>query len=346
MEPTSSTSNAASWSLRTDPKKTSVMSVADNSAHNDGDLLLTILGPTACGKTALAVAVADRLDGEIIRADSRQVFRGMDIGTGKDLDEYCLEGHSIPCHLIDIRDAGEEYNLYQFQNDFIAAYNAIRQRGHRPVMCGGTGMYVESIVRAYQLPDAPVDENYREELQKYTDEELTDRLSTLVKLHNHTDTETRDRLLRALEIQEFKQQHPEAFTHLPQMRHIVVGVSFPREVVIERIGTRLRQRLENGMVDEVQRLLDAGVPKERLLKYGLEYKHVARHLTEDYPYKTMYENLYTDIRRFAKRQMTWFRRMERNGVTIHWIDGQKELKSKTEEVLQLYFQAGNAKSAS
>lgn len=314
----------------------------DGAGTEKPGLLLTILGPTACGKTALAVAVADRLGGEIISADSRQVFRGMDIGTGKDLDEYHIDGRDITCHLIDIRDAGEEYNLYQFQNDFINAYNTIRRNGHRPIMCGGTGMYVESIVRAYRLPDAPVDAAYREGLQQYSDEELTERLASYIKLHNHTDTETRDRLLRALEIQEFRQQNPDAFTRLPDMRHLVVGVSFPREVVIERIGIRLRQRLENGMVDEVQRLLDAGVPRERLLKYGLEYKHITRLLTEDYSYDEMFENLYTDIRRFSKRQMTWFRRMERNGVTIHWIDGQNELNSKTEEVLRLYFEAENA----
>lgn len=314
----------------------------DGAGTEKPGLLLTILGPTACGKTALAVAVADRLGGEIISADSRQVFRGMDIGTGKDLDEYHIDGRDIVCHLIDIRDAGEEYNLYQFQNDFINAYNTIRRNGHRPIMCGGTGMYVESIVRAYRLPDAPVDAAYREGLQQYSDEELTERLASYIKLHNHTDTETRDRLLRALEIQEFRQQNPDAFTRLPDMRHLVVGVSFPREVVIERIGIRLRQRLENGMVDEVQHLLDAGVPRERLLKYGLEYKHITRFLTEDYSYDEMFENLYTDIRRFSKRQMTWFRRMERNGVTIHWIDGQNELNSKTEEVLRLYFEAENA----
>lgn len=306
--------------------------------------MLTILGPTACGKTALAVAVADRLNGEIISADSRQVFRGMDIGTGKDLDEYNLEGRSIPCHLIDIRDAGEEYNLYQFQNDFINAYNTILAHGRRPIMCGGTGMYVESIIRAYQLPDAPIDEDYRSDLERFSDEELTERLASYIKLHNHTDTETRDRLVRALEIQEFRKEHPEAFTRLPEMRHLVVGVSFPREVVVERIGIRLRQRLENGMIDEVKRLLDSGVPKERLLKYGLEYKHVARYLTEDYPYESMYENLYTDIRRFSKRQMTWFRRMERNGVNINWIDGTNDMNSKVDKVLQLYFEAENALS--
>lgn len=301
-------------------------------------LLLTILGPTACGKTNLAVAVATRLDAEIISADSRQVFRGMDIGTGKDLGEYRLPDRQIACHLIDIRDAGEEYNLYQFQNDFIQAFQQIRHRGHRVVMCGGTGMYIESIVRSYQLPDAPIDESYRKSLEGINDEVLTERLASLTKLHNHTDTETRDRLLRALEIQEYRREHPEAFTHLPPMRHLVVGLQLPREIVVERIGIRLRQRLEEGMIDEVQRLLDSGVPKERLLKYGLEYKHITRYLTEDYSYQTMFDNLYTDIRRFSKRQMTWFRRMERNGVNIHWIDGQKELKLKEKEVCELYIQ--------
>ena len=307
-------------------------------------LLLTILGPTACGKTALAVAVADKIDGEILSADSRQVFRGMDIGTGKDLDEYRLPNRIIPCHLIDIRDAGIEYNLYQFQQDFITAFKGVIERGHKPIMCGGTGMYVEAIVCGYQLPDAPVDLDYRKSLEKYSDDELTERLATYIKLHNHTDTESRDRLVRALEIQEFRRLNPDAFTKLPPMRHLVCGVSFPRDQVVERIGVRLRQRLENGMIEEVQRLLDSGVSKERLQRYGLEYRHVTRYLTEDYPYDTMYKNLYTDIRRFAKRQMTWFRRMERNGVAIHWIDGQMDLNSKVEKILQLFFDAENAVS--
>lgn len=320
------------------------MPAVDNAEVQSPKLLLTILGPTACGKTALAVAVANRLNGEIISADSRQVFRGMDIGTGKDLDEYELEGHKIPYHLVDIRDAGEEYSLYQFQNDFIDAYNQIIEHGHRPILCGGTGMYVESIVRAYKLPDAPVDEKYRKELEQFSDEELAERLASYIKLHNHTDTETRDRLLRALEIQEFRQLHPDEHTRLPEMEHLIIGIAFPREDVVERIGIRLRQRLENGMIDEVQQLLDNGVPVARLLKYGLEYKHVARYLTEDYPYETMYENLYTDIRRFSKRQMTWFRRMERNGVKIHWIDGRNELNSKTEATVRLYLEAEKALS--
>ena len=323
----------------------SSISMTDSDAEASAPLLLTILGPTACGKTALAVAVADRLKGEIISADSRQVFRGMDIGTGKDLADYDLPGHHIPYHLIDICDAGEEYSVYRFQNDFIGAFNDIVSRGKRPIMCGGTGMYVESIVRGYQLADAPVSDAFRQEMEQYSDSELSQRLASLISLHNHTDTETRDRLLRALEIQEFRLQNPDAFTHLPAMRHLVVGVSVPRQKVIERIGKRLRARLDEGMVDEVRRLLEQGVPKERLLRYGLEYKHLTRYITENYPYETMAENLYTDIRRFSKRQMTWFRRMERNGVCIHWIDGEESLISKVEKVLSLFFEAENVKSS-
>lgn len=315
------------------------MSNANNHTNIQGDLLseapllLTITGPTACGKTALATELAFRMGGEIISADSRQVFRGMDIGTGKDLADYHIHNTDIPYHLIDIHDAGYEYNVYQFQNDFIKAFHSIVDRGHQPILCGGTGLYIESVVCGYQLADAPINPNYRRSLEPYSDEELIARLASLIKLHNHTDTENRERLVRALEIQEFARLHPDQHVVMPEMRHIIIGVSFPREVVVERIGIRLRQRLEEGMVDEVQRLLDQGVPAERLLRYGLEYKHITRYLMQQCSYDEMYDNLYTDIRRFSKRQMTWFRRMERNGINIHWIDGQKSLQEKADEVL-------------
>ncbi len=299
-------------------------------------LLLTITGPTACGKTALAAECAYRLQGEIISADSRQVFRGMDLGTGKDLEDYTVRGTDIPYHLIDIHEAGYEYNVYQFQNDFIAAFRDIVQRGKTPLLCGGTGLYVESIVRGYELSTAPVNESFRQSIAEQSDEELTARLAALVKLHNHTDTETRERLVRALEIAEYRQQHPEDHVILPPMRHLIIGVQYPRDMVVQRIGVRLQQRLEGGMIEEVQRLINRGVPVERLLRYGLEYKHVTRYLLQQCSYQEMFDNLYTDIRRFSKRQMTWFRRMERNGVSIHWIDGTKPLDEKADEVLELY----------
>lgn len=297
--------------------------------------LLTITGPTACGKTSLAARLALKLDGEIISADSRQVFRGMDIGTGKDLDDYRQDGVDIPYHIIDIHEAGYEYNVYQFQYDFIGAYNQIVSCGKQPILCGGTGMYVESIVKGYQLPDAPIDYEYRKSLETFSDEELTCRLAAQIKLHNHTDTETRDRLVRALEIQEFHVKNPGKVVQLPPMEHVVVALEFPREIIVNRIELRLRQRLQQGMVDEVQGLLDRGVPEERLLKYGLEYRHVTRFLKGECSYDEMFDKLFTDIRRFAKRQMTWFRRMERNGVCINWIDGQLSMEDKVDEVLSL-----------
>ena len=260
----------------------------------------------------------------------------MDIGTGKDLADYHIHDTDITYHLIDIHDAGYEYNVYQFQNDFIRAFNDIVGRGRQPILCGGTGMYVEAVVKGYQLADAPIDPEFRQRMEAYSDEELTARLACLIKLHNHTDTETRDRLLRALEIQEYRLQHPDAYLHMPDMEHLIIGVSYPREKVVERIGIRLRQRLEEGMVEEVQRLLDSGVPAERLLRYGLEYKHVTRYLRRECSYEEMYENLYTDIRRFSKRQMTWFRRMERQGIPIHWIDGTQPMEAKVSEVMTLF----------
>ena len=288
--------------------------------------LITILGPTATGKTALAAEVARRLGGEIISADSRQVFRGMDIGTGKDLDEY----GDVPYHLIDICDPGEEYSAYRFLRDFNVAYADIVARGRQPILCGGTGLYIDAVVRGYRLADAPVDEEYRRSLEAFSDEELTARLASYIKLHNHTDTETRERLVRALEIQEFALAHPEACTQAPEMEHRIYGLLLPRQVVIDRIEARLRRRMEEGMTDEVQRLLDEGVPPERLMRYGLEYRHVTRYLLGECTKEELFRDLFTDIRRFAKRQMTWFRRMERNGVAIHWIDGTLPLEEKAD----------------
>ncbi len=296
--------------------------------------LITILGPTATGKTALAAEVAYRLGGEIISADSRQVFRGMDIGTGKDLADYDLHGTHIPYYIIDICDPGEEYSAYRFLNDFRAAYESIVTRGRQPILCGGTGLYIDAVVRGYQLADAPVDPDYRRTLEPFSDEELTQRLASYGPLHNHTDTETRERLVRALEIQEFAQRHPEAYTRLPEMKHKIFGLLLPRQVVIDRIEARLRRRMDEGMTSEVQRLLDEGVKPERLMRYGLEYRHVTRYLMGECTKEELFRDLFTDIRRFAKRQMTWFRRMERNGVAIHWIDGTLPLEEKAEIIVK------------
>lgn len=313
------------------------MNLTNNVANSTSlkTKLITITGPTACGKTSLTAELAYQLGGEIISADSRQVFRGMDIGTGKDLADYHIHGTDIPYHLIDIHDAGYEYNVYQFQNDFIRAFNDIVSRKRQPILCGGTGMYIEAVVKGYQLADAPIDEEFRKRMEPYSDEELTERLASYIKLHNHTDTETRDRLLRALEIQEYHIHHPDEYPHMPDMEHLIIGVLYPRETVVERIGIRLRQRLEEGMIEEVAALLKSGVPEERLLRYGLEYRHVTRYLRNECSYDDMFRDLYTDIRRFSKRQMTWFRRMERQGIAIHWINGELPLEEKVEQIRNL-----------
>ena len=297
-------------------------------------ILLTITGPTATGKTALAVAVARALDGEIISADSRQVFRGMDIGTGKDLADYSVGGRPVPYHLIDLHDPGYEYNVYQFQNDFIRAFQSIVAAGRQPILCGGTGLYVDAVVRSFPLSHAPVDADFRASVAGVGDEELTRRLASLVKLHNHTDTESRERLVRALEIQEYALRHPDRHVVMPAMQHRLYAVTFPRDVIVQRIEQRLRQRLDDGMVDEVRRLLDSGVDAERLKRYGLEYRHLTAYLLGECSYDEMFEWLFRDIRRFAKRQMTYLRHMERNGVAIHWLDGTRGTAAMLQEIIE------------
>lgn len=299
--------------------------------------LLTITGPTASGKTSLAVSVARAVDGEIISADSRQVFRGMDIGTGKDLSEYNEGGFPVAYHLIDIHDPGYEYNVYQFQNDFIQAFHQIVNTGRQPILCGGTGLYIDAVVRNFPLAHAPIDPKFRASVSDIDDAELTRRLAALVPLHNHTDTEDRERLIRALEIQEYALRHPQHHVVMPPMKHAVVAVTFPRDILIQRIEQRLRQRLEAGMIDEVHRLLDSGVDAQRLIRYGLEYRHLTRYLIHECNYDQMFEELFRDIRRFAKRQMTYLRHMERNGVTLHWIDGRMGTAQLTQQIMDKYF---------
>lgn len=283
--------------------------------------MLAVVGPTACGKTALAVDLARLVGGEVISADSRQVYRGMDIGTGKDLGEYVRDGKAVPVHLVDIVDAGEKYNLFEFQRDFLAAYEDIKQRGAFPVMCGGSGMYVESVLRGYRLIPVPENAALRASLEEKSLEELTAILSTYKQLHNNTDTDTKKRAIRAIEIEEYYAACPVEERTFPQIRTLTVGIDVSREVRRERISARLRSRLAEGLVEEVERLLASGITAEQLIYYGLEYKFVTLYVTGQLQYDEMVNGLEIAIHQFAKRQMTWFRGMEKRGTEICWVDG-------------------------
>ncbi|MBQ7221887.1 MAG: tRNA (adenosine(37)-N6)-dimethylallyltransferase MiaA [Bacteroidales bacterium] len=277
--------------------------------------MICILGPTASGKTRYAVQLAGELDAEILSADSRQVYRGMDIGTGKDLGEY----GRIPYHLIDIVDAGTKYNIFEYQRDFEKAYKSIIERGKRAILCGGSGLYIEAATCGYSLPEVPPDPALREELEKQSDEELIARLASLKSLHNSTDYDTRKRLIRALEIAIYESEHPVSRSAFLPKKTKYIGISVDRDERNARIDARLDARLKEGMVEEVQRLLDSGVPAVDLIYYGLEYKFVTLYLTGVLSYDQMRGNLQTAIHQFAKRQMTWFRGMERKGIEIEWI---------------------------
>ena len=280
----------------------------------DGYDLLCILGPTASGKTRYAVQLARELDGEILSGDSRQVYRGMDIGTGKDLAEY----GEIPYHLIDIADAGEKYNIFQYQHDFERAYRDIVERGKTPILCGGSGLYIEAATCGYHLPDVPPDPALRTELEKLPTEELIARYDAIRKPHNTTDYDTRQRLIRALEIALYEEAHPVNRTAFLPRKTKYIGISVSREERNARIDRRLRARLEEGLVEEVRGLLARGLKPEDLLYYGLEYKYVTLYLTSALTYEEMVTRLQTAIHQFAKRQMTWFRGMERRGIEIEW----------------------------
>lgn len=298
--------------------------------------LITILGPTATGKTSLAASLAATLDGEVISADSRQVYRGMDLGTGKDLDEYVVDGRRVPYHLVDIADPGEEYNVYRFQQDFLQAFNDICARQRRPVMCGGTGMYLESVIMAYGLKDGSHDETLSHELESMSDEQLSDRLRSLRELHNVTDIRDRDRMIRAIEISLSSGEEGNTLSaHLSGIEHRVFGISLPREEIRKRITTRLRQRLEEGMVEEVKMLLEKGLTPAQLEFYGLEYRYLTRYVTGEISYNDMFQKLNSAIHQFAKRQTTWFRRMEKRGVRIRWIDGTLNNDAREEAVLNM-----------
>lgn len=283
--------------------------------------MLAVVGPTACGKTSLSVDLALSIEGgEIISADSRQVYRGMDIGTGKDLAEYIRGDITVPSHLLDIVDAGEKYNLFEFQRDFLKAYEDIKARGAFPVMCGGSGLYVESVLRGYRLLPVPENPSLRARLEEKTLDELTAILAGYKSLHNNTDTDSKKRAIRAIEIEEYYLSRPVEERSFPKINALVVGVSVDRDVRRERISCRLRERLKEGMVDEVRTLLNNGLEPEQLIYYGLEYKYLTLYLTGAMDYDDMVRGLEIAIHQFAKRQMTWFRGMEKRGVDIKWVD--------------------------
>ncbi|MCJ7446153.1 MAG: tRNA (adenosine(37)-N6)-dimethylallyltransferase MiaA [Bacteroidales bacterium] len=297
--------------------------------------LLVVTGPTASGKTSLAAAIASRIGGEIISADSRQVYRGMNIGTGKDYDDYNINGKSVKCHLIDVADPGYKYNLFEFQRDFIRTYKDLKERKVFPVICGGSGMYIDSIVTGYKLAEVPPDAGLRAGLEKKSIKELTEILSTYKKLHNTTDIDTKKRVIRAIEIEHYNNIRPEKQAEFPSVRSLVVGILFDRNARRRRITERLKQRLEAGMVDEVRKLMENGTSKETLIYYGLEYKYITLYLSGQLEYSRMVNDLEIAIHQFAKRQMTWFRGMEKKGTKIHWLGGEMPLEEKVGMVLDL-----------
>lgn len=281
--------------------------------------LITVLGPTASGKTRFAVQLADRLGAEIISGDSRQVYRRMDLGTGKDLGDYRIGDRSVPYHLIDIVEPGTKYNVFEYQRDFLEAYNDIHRRGRKAVLCGGTGLYIESVLRAYRLSPVPQNPELRERLADKSLEELTALLATYKSLHNTTDVDTAQRAIRAIEIEEYYRQTPLDRRPFPKIESLTLGVDVSREVRRERISQRLRKRLDEGMCGEVERLLAEGIKPEDLIYYGLEYKYVTLYVTGQITFDEMAQQLEIAIHQFAKRQMTWFRGMERRGTPILWI---------------------------
>ena len=297
--------------------------------------IVAIIGATAGGKTSVATQLAYELDGEILSADSRQIYRGMDIGTGKDLVDYNVNGKAIPYHLIDIADAGEKYSVYLYQKDFFAAYQDIVARGKFPILCGGSGLYIESVLKSYKMLDVPRNNELRSNLEKKSLAELAEILASYKKLHNKTDTDTRERAIRGIEIEDYYQKNPHERTNFPELNPLIIGVKFDRLSRRKRITQRLMQRLDEGMIDEVKTLLKKGVPAETLLYYGLEYKYITLYLTGQISYDEMVPKLETAIHQFSKRQMTWFRRMERQGTKIHWLDGYQSMEEKMNKIKNL-----------
>lgn len=297
--------------------------------------LITILGPTASGKTSLAAALASRLDSEIISADSRQVYRGMDLGTGKDLADYTVAGKTIPYHLIDIVDPGYKYNVFEYQRDFLQAYQSVRERGKLPILCGGTGLYLEAVLKGYRLIPVPENPELRNRLSDKSLDELTRILSSYKKLHNSTDVDTVKRAIRAIEIEEYYLTQDVEERSFPTINSLIIGVDIDRELRREKITRRLKQRLDEGMVDEVRQLIAGGVSPDDLIYYGLEYKYLTLYAIGELTFEEMFHQLEIAIHQFAKRQMTWFRGMERRGFTIHWIDASLPMEQKVDSILNL-----------
>ena len=297
--------------------------------------LITIIGPTASGKTAFAAALAARLDTEIISGDSRQVYRSMDIGTGKDLADYVVDGKQIPYHLIDICNPGDKYNVFEYQHDFHKTFEEIRKKGKLPILCGGTGMYIESVLRGFKLLDVPQNPALRESLKGKSLAELEQILASYKFLHNKTDVDSAQRAIRAIEIEEFyKTEAPDKREYAP-INSLIIGVDIDRELRREKISRRLRARLDEGMVDEVRAILATGVKPEDLIYYGLEYKFLTLYIIGQLTYDEMISQLEIAIHQFAKRQMTWFRGMERRGLHIHWLDATLPTDEKINNVLAL-----------
>lgn len=297
-----------------------------NNSYN----ILAIVGPTACGKTKLAVKLALKYNGEIISGDSRQVFRGMDIGTGKDLEEYMTQAGAVPHHLIDIADPREDYSLYRYVSDFRRCFDEISGRGMLPVLCGGSGLYIEGALKGYELPDIPVDHATRGELEGRPKDELLSILQTeSPEILSRTDISSSRRIIRGIEIARYLKQNdlPDYAETPAEYRPLVIGISLPREEIIRRIDIRLQKRLDEGMIEEVDSLLKSGVPAEKMIKLGLEYRYCTMYLMNEISYENMAEKLRTEIHRFAKRQMTWFRGMERRGIPINWIEGDDFIKA-------------------
>lgn len=302
--------------------------------------MITILGPTASGKTSVAAALALRTGGEIISADSRQVYRRMDIGTGKDLADYTIGDVHIPYHLIDIAEPGTKYNLFQYQQDFHTAYNDIRSRGKLPILCGGTGLYIEAVLGGYSLSPVPQNPKLRESLEGKSLDQLTQMLVQLKQkngsnMHNRTDVDTAQRAIRAIEIETYNLEHPTPERQMPPVDSLVIGINIDRELRREKITRRLKARLEEGMCDEIRSLIDGGVNHDDLIYYGLEYKFVTEYVVGKTSYEEMFRQLEIAIHQFAKRQMTWFRGMERRGYTIHWIDAAQSMDEKVEAIMSL-----------